>query len=138
MKEQEHIEQIYRAFEGTYSSTLGLCIESYHPGYCRGYLPLTEKFLNPMGVIHGGFLFIIADTVGGVAATRLNSGQSATTISGNINFMRAVQDIDRLYVEANVLAEENNILFVEANVSSKDGLLYATVNLSYANIPVNL
>lgn len=51
----------------------------------------TEKHANPMGTIHGGVLCDIADAAIGTAhATRLEEGESFTSIDLQVNFFRPV------------------------------------------------
>src|SRR5258706_14889756 len=51
----------------------------------------TDKHANPMGTIHGGVLCDIADAAIGTAhATRLEEGESFTSLDLQINFFRPV------------------------------------------------
>lgn len=48
---------------------------------------VTEESLNPYGMVHGGFMFGLADTAAGVAAR--SSGRSAVTLSSHIEYLHA-------------------------------------------------
>ena len=37
-------------------------------GYCKGELEVTDQHMNPLGTVHGGCLYTLADTVAGFAA----------------------------------------------------------------------
>lgn len=54
--------------------------------YCEGELTVTPDVLNRWGVVHGGCLATLADTVAGVAAC--TAGKRAMTLSCNLNFLR--------------------------------------------------
>ena len=55
--------------------------------YCEMEGVITESSLNPYGIVHGGYLFGLADTVGGLAARA--SGRNAVTINANIDYLKS-------------------------------------------------
>lgn len=143
----------------TYSGSIGLKLLSYQKGSCKGVLPIRPEFLNPLGSLHGGLLYTVADTIGGISALEFNSnidefidqnhdpqsnpihnmlvnGTTVTTISGNMEFLRPAISLDRIYIEGKLLKSGKRIAFVESYLSSEDGTLYAKANFSFARIPV--
>lgn len=54
--------------------------------YAEGELTVTPDSLNRWGFVHGGCLFSLADTVGGVAAT--TEGKSTVTLDCGFHFLR--------------------------------------------------
>ena len=57
------------------------------PDYCVMEAEVCDESLNPYGMVHGGFLFGLADTAAGVIA--LSSGRKAITLSSHIEFLHA-------------------------------------------------
>lgn len=55
--------------------------------FCIMEATITEDSLNPYGMVHGGFLFGLADTAAGVAAR--SSGKKAVTLSSHIEYLHA-------------------------------------------------
>lgn len=55
--------------------------------YCVMEAKVTDDSLNPYGMVHGGFLFGLADTVSGAAAA--TSGRKAVTLSSHIEYLHA-------------------------------------------------
>ena len=129
---EDRIAYAQAAFKGTYSEVLGLQILECEDGYCRAMLPIKDEFLNPLGGLHGGFMYTIADTVGGVAATRIGSGENVTTISGTMQFYRAALNLTELYAEAKVVKDGKRVAFVDTEVTSKDGTDYSKASFSFA------
>lgn len=75
--------------------TINSCGFTHHNGirvtkleldYCEGELEITPECLNPLGIVHGGCLAALADTVGGMAA--LSRGKGTVTVSYGFNFLR--------------------------------------------------
>lgn len=55
--------------------------------YCVMEAEVTDDSLNPYGMVHGGFLFGLADTAAGVAAR--STGKKAVTLSSHIEYLHA-------------------------------------------------
>lgn len=129
---KDKIAHAQTIFKGTYSEVLGLKLLACEDGYCRAMLPIKDEFLNPLGGLHGGFMYTIADTVGGVAASRQGDGQSVTTISGTMQFYRAALNLTELYAEAKVVKDGKRVVFVDTEITSNDGTVYSKASFSFA------
>ena len=42
---------------------IGIRIVELDEGYCKGELEVTDQHMNPLGTVHGGCLYTLADTV---------------------------------------------------------------------------
>ena len=71
---------------GQFSADVHVRIEKIDVGYAQGVLDVHPENLNLMGIVHGGCLATLADTVAGmgVAAT----GNACVTVSYGMNFLR--------------------------------------------------
>lgn len=56
-------------------------------GICKARLDIRPEHMNPIGTVHGGCLFTLADAVCGIAASSL--GGICTTVNSNIQFLNA-------------------------------------------------
>jgi acyl-CoA thioesterase len=69
-----------------FASYSGVRVTKIEPNYCEGELPITPDVCNYLGIVHGGCLATLADTVAGIAAC--SSGQGTVTVSYGFNFLR--------------------------------------------------
>lgn len=71
---------------GQFSAEIHIRITQVAPGHAEGVLDVHPENLNLLGIVHGGCLATLADTVAGlcIAAT----GSSCVTASYSMNFLR--------------------------------------------------
>ena len=48
-----------------FANSLGLRLTDMRDGHVEGEIPITPALFNPIGSIHGGVYYTLADTVGG-------------------------------------------------------------------------
>lgn len=87
----------------------------------------SERLLNPLGVVHGGWALTLIDSACGCAAhTTLLQGMGYTTIETKVNFVRAITpDTGRVRAEGRVLSRGRTIITAEAKLSDARGKLLA-------------
>ncbi len=128
------IEKRYVGFvkEGGYKTT------EIREGYARGELVLTEKHGNPIGSIHGGVFFTIADNTGGAAAT--SRGRFGTTVAGEIHYQRPAMDCKKLIGESREIKVGKSLCVYEIMITDESGteLAVATVTYQYLDKLVEL
>ena len=54
--------------------------------YCEMEGIITETSMNHLGIVHGGYIFGLADTTAGIAA--MSEGRNVVTIDSNINYLK--------------------------------------------------
>jgi 1,4-dihydroxy-2-naphthoyl-CoA hydrolase len=75
-----------------FAGRTGIVIDSAGPGQVTGRLAWAGELCTTGGVLHGGALMTLADTLGGVCAfLNLPEGAGTATISSSTNFLRAVR-----------------------------------------------
>ena len=75
-----------------FASELGLEIAEADPGEVRGSIAWAPEHCTVDGVLHGGVLMSLADTLGAVCAyLNVPEGQTTATIESKTNFLRAVR-----------------------------------------------
>lgn len=74
---------------GQFSFENGIEVTHIAPGLAQGVLRAGPSSLNPHGMIHGGAMAALADTVGGCCAC--STGKSCVTSSSTMEFLRPAQ-----------------------------------------------
>ncbi|MCD8300197.1 MAG: PaaI family thioesterase [Clostridiales bacterium] len=108
---------------------VGFVITEIREGYARGEVVLTEMHANPIGSIHGGMIFTIADNVGGSAAT--SRGRYVTTVSGNINYLRPAMGCEKLIGESREIKVGKNICVYDVVITDEKGTEIAIARMTY-------
>jgi uncharacterized protein (TIGR00369 family) len=92
-----------------------------------------ERFLNPAGVIQGGFLAAMLDSAMGASAVTMVADRRVTVASTEmkVSFVRAAKANDILTCVATVLKPGRVISFLEAKITDSDERLIATASSTY-------
>src|SRR5690242_20872825 len=70
----------------------GICLDTAAPGEVTGWLPWAPERCTAGGLMHGGALMTLADSVGAVCAfLNLPSGATTSTTASNTVFVRGVR-----------------------------------------------
>lgn len=91
-----------------------------------------EEHYNPLGIVHGGLLCTLLDTVIGCAThTTLEQGTGYTSIELKVSYLRPVTlDTGELVGTGRVVKEGRRVVFAEGSVADADGNLVATASSS--------
>jgi uncharacterized protein (TIGR00369 family) len=75
-----------------FAATIGIALESAAPQQVTGRLAWSAELCTAGGVLHGGALMTLADSLGGLCAyLNLPDGAATATISSSANFLRPVR-----------------------------------------------
>ncbi len=114
--------------------SLGLvCIDKSEPGRTVWQAKIDERFLNPAGVLQGGFLAAMLDSAMGASAVTV-VGERRVIVANTemkVSFLRTVELHDTLTCVATVLKPGRVISFLEAKVTNAQGHLVATASSTY-------
>jgi uncharacterized protein (TIGR00369 family) len=114
--------------------TLGLtCVDKSVPGTTVWSMRVDERFLNPAGVIQGGYLAAMLDSAMGASAVT-GAGNRKVSVANTemkISFLRPALVDERLTCVATVLKSGSVISFVQARVTDGQDQLVATASSSY-------
>lgn len=108
--------------------TLGFKLLEIDPerGAIRVQFEAKPEFLNPMGVVQGGFVAaMLDDTLGPALVCTLPPGHFAPTIELKVNFIRPAQ-LGALIGEGRVVSRGGTIAFLEGELRTAQGDLVAT------------
>ena len=85
---QAHWDKMIRYINNArgYAKYSGITVTKVAEDYCEGELAITPDTCNYLGIVHGGCLATLADTVAGVAAC--STGQGTVTINYGFSFLR--------------------------------------------------
>jgi uncharacterized protein (TIGR00369 family) len=93
---------------------------------------LDESVYNPIGVVHGGLVCTLLDTVAGCAVhTTLPKGMAYTSIELKVNYLRAVHaGSGPLTAIGRVVKPGRRVAFAEGEVLDSEGRTVATASSS--------
>ena len=126
--EYEKLKNIRNESPG-FMKEIGLRITEISDGSVTAFLKVTEKHSNPIGSIHGGLLFTVADTVGGVTAA--TKGRMVTTANGGINYLRAGKVGDELTARGRVIKSGRLLCVVQVDIFNQNDEMLTTSILTY-------
>lgn len=109
------------------STALGFRLSEVREGYALFEGEPSDRVLNPMGIVHGGFAMTLIDSCCGCAGhTLLPPGVGYGTLETKVNFVRPIKfDTGLLRAEGRVLAHGRTIITAEGKVTDVKGKLYA-------------
>lgn len=114
--------------------TLGMtCVDKSVPGRTVWRARVDERFLNPVGVVQGGFLAAMLDSAMGASAVT-TVGDRRVTVSNTemkVTFLRSARAGDLLTCVATVLKPGKVISFLEAKIVDEKDRLVATASSTY-------
>ncbi len=114
--------------------TLGLvCLDKSEPGRTIWRATIDERFLNPAGVVQGGFLAAMLDSAMGASAVSL-IGERRVNVANTemkVSFLRSARVGDVLTCTATVIKPGRVISFLEATIENAEGALVATASSTY-------
>ena len=114
--------------------TLGLtCVDKSVPGRTVWRARVDERFLNPAGVVQGGFLAAMLDSAMGASAVTVVGDRKVIVANTEmkISFLRPVKAGDVLTCVATVLKPGKVISFLEAKIFDVEERLVATASSTY-------
>ena len=117
--------------------TLGMvCEEKAEPGRTRWRMRVDERFLNPAGVLQGGFMGAFCDSAMGAAAVTWARGRKVlcANVEMKVSFLGAVRPGATLVCTATVVGGGSRVAFAEARVTDGDRMV-ATASSTYVLTP---
>jgi uncharacterized protein (TIGR00369 family) len=110
---------------------LGIELEEVRQDYARMRLAYRPEFRQPAGVVHGGVIASLVDTVVvPVVGSGYDEPRQLFTIDLQLRFLAPIVD-DDLVAEGWITQRGRQIVFCDAEVRSGSGTLAATATLTY-------
>lgn len=119
-----------------YAMHLGMVVEEMRQDYARMRLPFRAEVLQPAGIMHGGAIASLIDTVVVPVVGWNNDGLQPgqlLTISMNVNYVGSIKDEDAI-AEGFIERRGRSIVFCKVEVRGAESKrLCATATLVYKN-----
>jgi uncharacterized protein (TIGR00369 family) len=109
------------------ATTLGFTLAEVDAGKAVFIGEPSERILNPLGIVHGGYALTLIDSCCGCAAhTTLAAGVGYTTVETKVNFVRAITPATGpVRAEGRVVARGRTIITTEGTLTDSAGKLLA-------------
>jgi 1,4-dihydroxy-2-naphthoyl-CoA hydrolase len=115
-----------------FAETLGIEIDNADATEVRGHLAWSERLRTSTGVLHGGALMGLADSLGGLCAyLNLPPGAQTATMSSSTVFLRGVRGGDVTAV-SRPLHTGRTVIVVQTDLLDDRGRLAAQVTQTQA------
>jgi 1,4-dihydroxy-2-naphthoyl-CoA hydrolase len=117
-----------------YAAVLGIVLEEATPQLARGSLSWSPERCTTSGVMHGGAIMSLADTVGAVCAfLNLPPGANTATVESATNFFRGVR-AGTLHATARPLHVGRSFIVVQTELTDDQGRLVGQTTQTQAVI----
>ena len=112
-----YFQQMIDEREGgnAFGRMIGIKTAEVREGYCRMEMEVMPELLNPIGSLHGGCLYTIADCAAGGASWTY--GERTTTMSSDFHFLRPGIGVTK----GNVIKHGRKVTVVNVSVTDQDG-----------------
>lgn len=122
----------YRMEHNHFARLLGVSLTEISLGAAKGMVQTRPEHINPIGSVHGGCMFTLADIVGAAAAS--SYGEQITTLDSTIHYLKAGLNSTCIYADAQVLKHGKRITVVEVSITDQDGELLSSVTLTFMSL----
>jgi 1,4-dihydroxy-2-naphthoyl-CoA hydrolase len=120
-----------------FSVACGVEVDAAGPDEVRGHLEWRDDRCTAGGVMHGGALMTLADSLGGICAfLNLPDGATTSTVESKTNFMRAVRS-GSAHGRARPLHVGRQTIVIATEIRDDDARLAAYVTQTQAVLPAN-
>lgn len=116
-----------------FNREVGIVTAAISEGYARVEVEIGPQHVNPIGSVHGGVLFTIADTTAGAAAT--SRGRYMTTMSSSMNFLRPAIGCKKLTGESREIKVGKQVCVYEVTITDETGREIAVATMTFHAIP---
>ena len=96
--------------------------------YCEMEGIITESSMNHLGIVHGGYIFGLADTTAGIAA--MSEGRNVVTIDSNISYFKKALG-NKIIAIAKPLKIGKTISVYEVTINNEQNDLLAKATITY-------
>ncbi len=114
--------------------TLGMtCVEKSVPGETQWRVLVDERFLNPVGVVQGGFLTAMLDSAMGASVVTALEPRRVVVANTNLqaSFLRPVKPGEQLTVTARVQKLGRSVAFLAGIIVNDRGACVVTASSTY-------
>ena len=125
MQEEYYQKMVeYRNRHNRFAVENGIVITLIREGYAEVELEVQPHHMNPIGSVHGGCLFTLADACCISAAT--SYGMKVTTMDSNLHFLRPAINSKKLSARGQVIKHGRQVSVVQTDIYEQDEVQIAT------------
>ena len=101
-------------------------------GYCELEGVISETSYNNMNIVHGGYIFGLADTAAGIAALSnvFGSDVNIVTVDANINYFKPAKG-ERLVAKAKTIKPGKTISVIEVEIYNDNNDIVAKSSMTF-------
>jgi uncharacterized protein (TIGR00369 family) len=120
-----------------FATRLGIVLDSATPEQVTGRLAWAADLCTAGGVLHGGALMTLADSLGGLCAfLNLPAGAGTATISSAANFLLPVRG-GQVHATSRPLRAGRSVIVVQTELRDDSAALVGQVTQAQAVLPVS-
>ena len=106
-----------------FGELLGLEFSQCEKGSSSCQLEISQKLMNPHGVVHGGVMYSMADTgMGGALYTALEANELCATVEIKIHYFKAVS-LGTVHCQSKIINHGKRIAVLESELFCNDFLV---------------
>ncbi|NPD17127.1 PaaI family thioesterase [Xinfangfangia sp. D13-10-4-6] len=119
-----------------FAALLGLEITAIAPDRVEADLVVRPELLNRNGVLHGGAIMALADSLGGAGTfASIPADQTTTTVESKTNFFRPLAAGQRVHAVCLPLQKGRRLQVWQTSILREDGKLAAQVTQTQMVLP---
>lgn len=115
----------------TFIGLTGIYLTDIGKGFAEGELEVKKELLNPVGILHGGVMSTLADTVAIMGCGYLYEAVDITTVNLQISFFKAVKG-GVIRARAKVLSRGKSLSHWQVEEYDGNDELVAAATVTYA------
>jgi uncharacterized protein (TIGR00369 family) len=124
----ERVREFLESDKPGFMKLIGFRLGEYSADKVEGFVEVRPDLSNRAGVMHGGAIMAIADTLGGAGTiANLPDGARTVTIESKTNFFAAIPVGDTARGEATPLHRGRTTMVWQTKITRSDGRLAALV-----------
>ena len=117
--------------KGTFIEHNGIYCTEIGKGYATGEIVIKKELLNPAGIVHGGVIVTLADTVAIIGCGYLYEAINITTVSIYVSFVKTAVS-GTVVAKAKVVSKGNNLSVWQVDAYNEGNELIAVVTVTFA------
>lgn len=118
--------------QNAFGNLVGVRIVEIREGYARSELEVRRELSNPIGSLHGGVYFTMADITGGSAAVAY--GEQVTTVDADIRYLRPGIRIKKVICEAEEIKKGKQLFVYRVDLKDEKGTLLSAGTFTYMSL----
>lgn len=117
--------------KGTYVDLNGIYLTDISKGYVEGEIVLRPELRNPAGILHGGVIATLVDTIAIFGCGYLYETVTVTTVTMNISYLKPVKT-GKVIAKGNVVSRGKSLSLWQVNVYDDAHNTLAVVSVTFS------